>query len=104
MVKHSTLIFGFFAVLGAIFLTIVVAIFYWSNIWSAEILAVAALIPKTYLSNIMKVFPILGTIFLTAGILGIGRQHITNHKNLFTVLTDQGTQANQKTSSLYQVI
>jgi hypothetical protein len=87
MLKHSTLIFGFIAALGLAFLTFSLTVFYLARTWSAEMLTIEALIPNTIFLNLWTLFLIVGTGFLTVGILGIGRQHIKNKRTLFSVLT-----------------
>ena len=87
MLKHSTLIFGFIAALGLALLTFFLTVFYLARTWSAEILTIEALIPDSFFGKFWVLFIIVGTGFLTAGILGIGRQRIKKKRTLFTVLT-----------------
>ena len=87
MLKHSTLIFGFIAALGLALLTFFLTVVYLARTWSAEILAIEALIPNSFFGKFWVLFLIVGTGFLTAGILGIGRQRIKKKRTLFTVLT-----------------
>jgi|WetSurMetagenome_2_1015567.scaffolds.fasta_scaffold18385_3 hypothetical protein len=86
MVKHSTLIFAFITALGLAFITFFLMVYYWGATWSAEYLTIKALIPNIIFVNLV-LFLIVGTGFLTFGILGIGRQRIKNKRKLFTVLT-----------------
>ena len=83
IVKHSRLLFGFIAVLGTIFVTAFFTIIYWSRTYSEKILIVEALIPLPYQNYFMLFSIIGGTIFLTVGVLGIGRQYFKNHSNAF---------------------
>jgi len=87
MVKHSTLIFGFIATLGLAVLTLFLTVVYLARTWSAEILIIEALIPDEFFGKFWVPLIIVGTGFLTVGLLGIGRQRIKNKKTLFTVLT-----------------
>ena len=80
MVKHSRPLFGLLAVLGIIFLTLVLAGIYLDAIDAVSILASLS-IPQLGLWFVLG-----GIVFLTVGILGIGRQHFKNHRNLFTAL------------------
>ena len=87
MVKHSTLIFGFIAALGLAILILFLMAVYLARTYSSGILTIEALIPSSILGNFWVLFLIVGTGFLTIGILGIGRQRIKNKKKLFSVLT-----------------
>ena len=79
--KHSRLLFGFFMVLGIVFLTLLLAGMYLNAIDAVSILA------SLFYSELVPWFALGGGIvFLTVGIVGIGRQHFKNHRNLFTAL------------------
>ena len=88
MVKEPPLIFGITTAWGFALLTFFFVVSYLGRTYSAEILTIEALIP---LNNIFGYFwvPILvvGTVFLTVGILGIGKQRMKNKRKLFSVLT-----------------
>ena len=77
--KHSKLLFGFIAILGIAFLTLVLASLYSDYVDAVSILA-------SLNSQLGLWFVLGGIIFLTVGVIGMGRQHIKNHKNIFTVL------------------
>jgi len=87
MLKHSKLIFGFIATLGVALLTFFLTAVYLARTYSAEILIIKALIPDSVFGKFWVLFLVVGTGFLTVGILGIGRQRIKNKRPLFTVLT-----------------
>jgi hypothetical protein len=87
MMKHSTFIFGFIAALGLAILTFFLTAVYLAGTLSSEILTLQAIVPSSILGNFWVLFLIFGTVFLTVGILGIGRQRIKNKKTLFTALT-----------------
>jgi hypothetical protein len=78
-VKHSRLLFGFFAVLGIVFLTLVLAGLYLDYVDAVNILA-------SLNSQLGLWFVLGGIISLTVGVIGMGRQHFKNHRNLFTSL------------------
>jgi hypothetical protein len=85
-VKHSKLfysLFGSIAILGAIFVTLAYVFLYWS-ITGSEMLH---LLPSTPLIVAFLFFGLLGgPVFLTVGILGIGRQYLKKNQSLFTLL------------------
>jgi len=87
MVKHSTLIFGVIAAFGLAVLTLFFTVVYLARTWSAEILIIEALLPDEFFGKFWVPLLIVGTGFLTVGLLGVGRQRIKNKKTLFTVLT-----------------
>ena len=77
--KHSRLLFGFLAVLGIVFLTLVLAGLYLDYVDAVNILA-------SLNSQLGLWFVLGGIISLTVGVIGMGRQHFKNHRNLFTAL------------------
>ena len=77
--KHSRLVFGFFAVLGIVFLTLCLVGIYLNAI---DAISVFAALP----SESVLWFLSIGILFLTVGIVGTGRQHLKSHKRLFTAL------------------
>jgi hypothetical protein len=80
--EHSKSLFGFVAVLGAASVTIFFAGFYSYSIGLENILAS---LPNTQLGFYFVSFCLLGgTVFLTAGTVGIGRQYLKNSKNPVT--------------------
>lgn len=80
MMSHSRLIHVFFAVLGFVFLSLVLASFYLRAIDS-----VSSLVSLS--SPQLGVWFGLGAIsLLTVGVVGIGRQHFRNRRKLFTVI------------------
>lgn len=81
MVKHSKL-FGFITVLGAVFVTLFSAIVYLSFTTG-----LGGMMSSLSLESLLFFLLIGGTVFFTAGILGIGNQYFKNHKGLFAVLT-----------------
>jgi hypothetical protein len=83
IMKHSRLLFAFIVLLGVFLVAAFFAIVYWGNTFSAEILTMQSLIPSPYLSYFMLFSIIVGTFFLTIGILGIGRHYFKNHSRLF---------------------
>jgi len=88
IVNHSKL-FKFITVLGAVFVTIPDAMYYLSAIYSGNMQPFLSLLSPLYLPYhaLMLFFIIGGPVFLTVGILGIGRQYFKNHRNLFTIFT-----------------
>ena len=86
--KHSKY-FGFFAVLGAVFVTIFSINLYLTDTTSFNrVVSFVSLGPFIYLYNALMFFLFIGgPVFLIVGIVGIGRQYFKNLRNLFTVLT-----------------
>jgi hypothetical protein len=83
IMKHSRLLFAFIVLLGAFLVTAFFAIVYWGNTFSAEILVVQSLFPLQYLNYFMLFSIIVGTFFLTIGILGIGRHYFKDRSCAF---------------------
>jgi hypothetical protein len=83
IIKHSRLLFGFIAALGIIFVTVFFTIIHWASIYSEKILIVEALLPYPYQGYFMLFSLIGGTVFLTIGLLGVGREYFKNHGNMF---------------------
>ena len=84
--KYSKLLFVFITVLGMFFISTFLAFLYCNYYLDQDIWL--ELFPSYYLTSIVGYFLLFGgPVFLIVGILGIGRQHFKNHKNLFTVLT-----------------
>ena len=85
-VQHSRFfgyLFGCIAVLGTIFVTLAVLFLYWSATGS-EMFYLLASAP---LMGAFGFFCLLGgPVFVTVGILGIGRKYLNNNQNLFNVL------------------
>ena len=77
--KYSKLLFGFIAILGIVFLTLVLAGLYLDYVDAASILA-------SLNSRLGLWFVLGGIVFLTVGVIGMGRQHFKNHRNIFTAL------------------
>ena len=77
--KYSRLLFGFIAVLGIVFLALVLAGLYLDYVDAVSILA-------SLNSQLGLWFVLGGIVFLTVGVIGMGRQHFKNHRNLFTAL------------------
>jgi len=77
MVKHSRLLFGFFVVLGIIFLMLAIV----GNYLNASD-AVSILAPF----HSQLGFLLGGMVFTTVGIVGTGRHYFKNHRKLFTSL------------------
>jgi hypothetical protein len=89
MMKHSKL-FGFIAVLGAVFVTTFSTVLYLSyttdlgeilsSVWSSPFLSL--------LFNALMFFLLIGgTVFVTVGVLGVGTRYFKNHRNQFAVPT-----------------
>ena len=82
--KHSKLLFGFTAVIGIAALGLVLVSAYLNSIEAISILE------PLYLSQsgggLWLLVLISGIVFLTVGLVGIGRQHSMNHRNLLTLL------------------
>jgi hypothetical protein len=85
-VQHSRFfgyVFGFIAVLGTIFVTLAVLFLYWT-VTGSEMLYLLASVP---LMGAFIFFCLLGgPVFVTVGILGIGRKYLKNNQNFFIVL------------------
>ena len=77
--NYSRLIFGFIAVLGIVFLALVLAGLYLDYVDAVSILA-------SLNSQLGLWFVLGGIIFLTVGVIGMGRQHFKNHRNLFMAI------------------
>jgi len=87
--KHSKY-FRFIAFLGAAFITLFPTILYLSyTTYLGEIVSSLSLGPyMSFLFGALMFFLLIGgPVFLIVGIVGIGRQHLKNHKSIFTVLT-----------------
>ena len=83
--KHSKLLFGLVAVLGAAFVTIFFAGLY---LWSIGLENILTLLPNTQLGLCFVLFCLLGgTSLLTVGLCGIERQYLRNNQDLLTILT-----------------
>jgi len=81
--KHSKLVYGFIAVLGAAFVIMFFAGFYSKYYIGLE--NILASLPDTQLGFYFVLFCLFGgTVFLTAGIVGIGRHYIKNSEDPFT--------------------
>ncbi len=83
MLKHAKLLYGLLAVLGIVFLATVFTIMadkaIYNYVW--EFFS-----PIQHLMTFLGWFWLLGgTFFLTAGIVGIGRQYLRNSKNPFAL-------------------
>jgi len=78
--KHPKLVYGFIAVLGIVILALAIAGAYLNQIDAVSILASLAS------TEFWLCFVLGGIVSLTVGVLGIGRQHLKNHRNLFTAL------------------
>jgi len=78
-VKYSRLLFGFIAVLGIVFLALVLAGLYLDYVDAVSILA-------SLNSQLGLWFVLGGIVFLTGGVIGMGVQHFKNHRNIFTAL------------------
>ena len=85
-VKHSKFLdylFASTAVLGTILVTLAILFLYWT-ITGSEILYLLSSMPFT---GAFVFFCLLGgPVFVTVGILGIGRKYLNNNQNLFNVL------------------
>ncbi len=82
MLKHAKLLYGLLAVLGIVFLAIVATLMtndaIFNYVW--EFFS-----PIQHLMTFLWWFWLLGgTFFLTAGIVGIGRQYLVNSPSPFT--------------------
>jgi hypothetical protein len=78
-VKHSRLLFGFMTVLGIVSLTMVLASTYLNYV---DAVCILASLPPSQLGIWFALG--CGIVFLTVGILGIGRQYLKNSKDPFT--------------------
>ena len=79
--KHPKLLFGFFAVSGIVLLAWFLLNLYLSLI---ESLSVLPSLPSTEL-GVWSIL-LVGIVFLTVGMVGLGRQYFKNRRNLLTVL------------------
>ncbi len=85
VVKHLKLLYGFITVLGIVFVTTFTALLYCNYYLNRDIWL--ELFPSSYLRSVFGYFLLFGgTIFLTVGLLGIGRQYVKNRRNLLTIL------------------
>jgi len=80
-VKHSRLLFGFFTVSGIVLLAWFLLNLYLSLI---ESLSVLPSLPSSEL-GVWSIL-LVGIVFLTVGMVGLGRQYFKNRRNLLTVL------------------
>jgi len=80
-VKHCRLLYGIFTVLGIVILTWLLASIY---LISIEALIVLPSFPSSELGAWSVL--LVGIAFLTVGMVGLGRQHFKNQRNLLTVL------------------
>lgn len=78
--KHSRISCGLLAILGIVFLTLVLAGSYLDAADAVSILA------SLSLRKLGLWFVLSGIVLVTVGICGIVRQHFKNHRNLFTAL------------------
>jgi hypothetical protein len=83
-VKYSTIVYGFLAILGVIFLALVLTGVYLNEY---KILSVWVFLSTGFTTRFGLCFVLGGIVFLTAGVVGVGRQYFKNHRKLFTVLT-----------------
>jgi hypothetical protein len=82
-VKYYTIIYGFLAVLGVVFLALVLTSVYLNEY---KILSVWVFLSTSFTTRFGLSFVLGGIVFLTTGIVGIIRQYFKNHRKLFTVL------------------
>lgn len=80
--KYSIIFYGTLVILGIVFLVLVLVGAYF-NYYKASILS---FLSGMALSNFGLDFVLGGVVFLTTGIVGIGRQCFKNRRKLFTVL------------------
>ncbi len=79
--NHLKIVYGFMAVLGIVFLAWLFVSIYLNSI---DALSVLPSLPSSELGVWSVV--LAGVVFLTVGIIGFGRQHFRNHRNLITVI------------------
>jgi hypothetical protein len=81
--RFSVSLFGSIAGLGAIFVTFACVFLYWATTGSEMLYSM----PSTSLMGVFLFFCLLGgPVFVTVGVLGIGKQYLKNNQNLLTML------------------
>jgi hypothetical protein len=84
--KHSKFfgyLFGSIAVLGIIFVTLAILFLYWTITGSPMFYLLSS---APLMGDFLFFCLLSGPVFVTVGLLGIGRKYLMNNQNLFTVL------------------
>jgi hypothetical protein len=101
--KHSKLLYGFAAVLGIVFIALFFLNIMFSPFLDSVAFAAASFIgPAAFTGRMLFTFfcPIVGIVFLIAGICGIGSQYLGNNRN-FSALQQKLVGDSKKRSKFF---